>query len=1031
MTIHTRRQSTKTLSCTLTFPLQSLHPLHPLVLLSSPPSAPDSTLSLYRTSTSPAQQVWQWSPPTPPLDPAAPTTGPPRKGLAALRAAKAASNKGGHGHVQLVRWSPDGQVLAVVVSPPPSATPATAHSTLHLLSLHTGTPLSPSPISLPSSASGKTNPTHLSWLTLPSPSSSPASTATSSTQSSHARSPKASKIWSLDLISRLPPLPSIPKDSSSSTSSSTPAGANLIGGVGGGGPTPMGGGSSGVMAAKQAMLERERAKEAQRALNVREACKAVGGFPGALERVRVGEIGWEGDERVGQALRGNEEGEGEGRTVLVVGDNQGGLALFLGGSVYLGSISLRSSGTYVAGVRLVPPSAPNTLDFVIHSAAPNSLSLKTLSLPLPPTLVALLSLSTALRAHVSHIFEALQEARNLWDEARRIGKGWLQRITDVARPHGITTPPPTLLLTLLLTGRPSPALADFLSSKMNERGLIKWEQQMTVALERLRGVGWKHVGPGLERVVVLLREGEGWGRWSAFDPHSISRLSLLRALALACEAIRSVTRMQREVEEEERQFVHFGRWLRYEIEKLTHLPDPSSSSTSSDLPRPLALFHPLPVAHYIRWRLSAGSTVPLAPYLSFGLASKSLEECEELKEVERWVGEKVPAVEEEDEKEGDGIRLAEGRRESGRQELEKRVRRMKEEIKGQMDAQEVLRRRRFEGEEREAGLRGPGRGRGGRGLFGDFERDVAQEELESPPPPPPPPAVLGESTFDDDDLRPGSPSSSRLPASSTSTSTSTTPRPKSLPAMLHHLAKLTGEAMDEAVRKATGESREVKVGEEVTKDDDVQGEVRIRTRVVREGLVEGWVAGGVVRFTRPAVSQSSPELPSLPGLRRVEHAAYSLKTSEGAESKVLEFDLLPFSVEAAAVEDGSDGVEALFGVEVAKGEASSSYHLVLLPLSSLTWTASPPSSTSLPPLPLSPPLAQSTQLDAHYPPSSLVFSCSSSSEASGVKGEERKVTVASLAGEGRRVEVLSLSFGGEGQERGENGERKERDVEML
>lgn len=55
---------------------------------------------------------------------------------------------------------------------------------------------------------------------------------------------------------------------------------------------------------------------------------------------------------------------------------------------------------------------------------------------------------------------------------------------------------------------------------MNERGLVKWEQAMGLALERLRRVGWMSVAPAMERAVVLLREVDGWARWCVFPRFS-------------------------------------------------------------------------------------------------------------------------------------------------------------------------------------------------------------------------------------------------------------------------------------------------------------------------------------------------------------------------------------------------------------------------------------------------------------------------------------------------------------------------------
>ncbi|BGP12724.1 hypothetical protein JCM10213v2_000641 [Rhodosporidiobolus nylandii] len=952
-------------------PHGSVHPVHPLLLVVSPPPA-DPVVSLYRSSANPAELAWEWSPPPLPVDPSAPAAGPPKKGLAALRAAKAGAAKGGKGTVDRVCWAPTGEALAVVVAPPPSPSPAPGpiyQPQLHLLSLHSGSSLSPSPLPIPVS-SAKTRITHLSWHALPflsSPSS---------------PSPPSSS-WALRIISTLPPFPKIVKETSASATGGPPSG--LLGSGGGPGGPMGGGGGGGVFGAKQAMLERERAKEAQRALSLRDACAGEGGFPAWMAVPPAGGEEGDGDPLIREAMRSR----GVQGSVLVVGDSAGRMHLFLGGSVFLGT-SPASSSSAILSVSLLSSSS-NALDLTAHSP----IASRALRVPLPPTLPLLLNLSTALRAHLSHAFSALQEARNTWDEARRIGKGWLQRVTDVARPHGVTTPPPTLLLHLLLTGRPPPALAHFLASKMNERGLLKWEGEMSAALKRLRGACWMSVVPALERVVLMCMEAEGWGRWSSFAPHPRPRLHLLRALALASEAIACASRLQREVEEEERCFVHFGRWLRFELDKL------SLADAPSDTPRPLALFLPLPVASYIRTRLPPTATT-LSPYLSFGLATAPLAACEELKEAEAWIETVVPSLPKERAKEDD------------KEALNRTLRRLTEELRGQADAVELNLQRQEEDETRSAIEHGFSTAPPFAELDEQFEADRMLEDarrsdfaehLRAR-------AFVAEGGLQADVARPASPSKPSFPTSSAATPS---PPPKSLPAMLHLLARLLGEAMDGAVRGATGESERVEKGEEapLLVDEDGEGDgVRVRTRAVEGGVAEVRVLDGVVRFTRPFPPSSTPSFASssLPDLSEVEHTALSLRTSDGAANvKVLEFELL----------EGRKGVELVMGCEVATEGAPPSFPLLRLPFSSLTWSSSPSSSTPHSPLPLP---SDAPALDAHYPPSSLAF------DTGAVEGETR---VVSLSGEGRRIEVLSLPrASGSGSKAGD-GERDARDVEMA
>lgn len=212
-----------------------------------------------------------------------------------------------------------------------------------------------------------------------------------------------------------------------------PGGGPGAGGSGG----PGGGGGAGVFGAKQAMLERERAKEAQRPLSMQDAAER---FPTLLPAARVDDegAGGFGDPKARAMLRLREhgdEGDAVEHTVLCVGDEKGGVHLFLGGSVYLGTVEV--GGPVLAVTALPSTTTPASAAFAIHFSTPTSpLSVRHLSLPLPATLSSVLRQSSALRALLQHAFDALQDARSLWDEARRIGKGWLQRIADVSRPHG-------------------------------------------------------------------------------------------------------------------------------------------------------------------------------------------------------------------------------------------------------------------------------------------------------------------------------------------------------------------------------------------------------------------------------------------------------------------------------------------------------------------------------------------------------------------------------------------------------------------
>lgn len=91
-------------------------------------------------------------------------------------------------------------------------------------------------------------------------------------------------------------------------------------------------------------------------------------------------------------------------------------------------------------------------------------------------------------------------------------------------PPTVVLPPVTQLHMLLMTGRPTRSLHDFLASKMNERGLVKWEQEMGVALDRMKRVGWMSIVPAMERAILLLLEVDAWSRWYVTVPSRFATL---------------------------------------------------------------------------------------------------------------------------------------------------------------------------------------------------------------------------------------------------------------------------------------------------------------------------------------------------------------------------------------------------------------------------------------------------------------------------------------------------------------------------
>ncbi|GAA6011335.1 hypothetical protein JCM8202_003987 [Rhodotorula sphaerocarpa] len=824
----------KTLPSALHLPDCALSPTTPsLVLLTSPPDATtEPKVVLYRLAASSADLVWEWTPPPPP----APA---PTGKFGGLKGKAKAQTNGGK--IEGVEWRPDGQAVAVISSH------ASAPPSLTILSIHSGQPLLPAASLLPRPSS--TACTLATWQNIASPAN------------------LRTEPWALRIIHELPALPKIDKGAIAAAGAEGP-GSGPGGGIGGariGGPAG-GGGGGGVFGAKQAMLERERAKEAQRPLNLREAAPR---FPTLLPAHRLEESSDECDSKVLALLSRRSEPDAAGRdqssepeqTIACVCGQDGDVQLLLGGSIHLGSIAV---GGRALAVTPLPPStaSPSSSSFAIRLAihivdASDQLLVKTITVPVPATLELVVRQSTALRAILDHAFEALQESRNLWDEARRIGKGWLQRLADISRPHAVTQAPATQLHLLLVTGRPTRALHDFLASKLNERGLVKWEQAMAAALERLREVGWMSVTPALERVVLLLREVDAWARWpQRFGEHEFYREEVQIAVAAASEGIRAMARLQREAEEEERCFKHFRAWLHYELEKV--------AAQEGSETRPTAHFHPIPVSHYIQHRLPPTATT-LSPYLSFGLAAEPLTANADLRAVEAWLDTTVGSA-------NGGETSAAPPGSSASQDVHSNLgtllKRLRQELRGQIDAEKLEEAREAEelgalaAEDIERAVRRP---------YAEVQPD-SPLSLSNRSPRPSAPYTRAE-TRDEAESRP-----------SEAGSTESAP-PRSLPALLHTLARLSGNLFAGTVSRVSGDRALIS---DLGSGRERPGAKKVRARVVTAADASSWLCEFIsetVHFSRVPVGTSAESLAP-----QAAHALLARGNDSPAEVQAIEFE---------------------------------------------------------------------------------------------------------------------------------------------
>ena len=193
-------------------------------------------------------------------------------------------------------------------------------------------------------------------------------------------------------------------------------------------------------------------------------------------------------------------------TMLMAGDEKGNLHLLFGGAISLGTISLGKQtdiiSAFIANTATksaTPLSRTShclTLSLLISVPTNSTSQIPGLPAPIlnvmPPRkafsqqtqivmrclmkipncpseeITLLARAATGIRASLSHAFEALDDARKAWEEAKEMGQKWLHRLKEDS--HAASIVPSYQLLTLLLTGRPANTnLHDYFASKNTEK----------------------------------------------------------------------------------------------------------------------------------------------------------------------------------------------------------------------------------------------------------------------------------------------------------------------------------------------------------------------------------------------------------------------------------------------------------------------------------------------------------------------------------------------------------------------------------
>ncbi|KAJ6509555.1 anaphase-promoting complex, cyclosome, subunit 4-domain-containing protein, partial [Mycena vitilis] len=273
-------------------------------------------------------------------------------------------------------------------------------------------------------------------------------------------------------------------------------------------------------------------------------------------------------------------------SILAVTDDAGRIHCFLDGSYYLGPICLGSHLRVPSLLKI--PKRPVLIGYpqdTVHGG--NSTDLLPVYVRLPMLedrqIRDMARVSSSSRELVWYCIRVVKEMRAVWfgseslSGARELGPKWVRALEKRQREQfGQQEPTAILDLTcLLLTGRASEALSDFLGSgeQMSERGIQKWESSVTEAIVKLRDFSEKRVAPACQRLHLVLEEVLGWSQLSQYAPFQLITQDIEICLDLTARAIFISSWLAAVARRELSRFQEFIKWIRLETTAANAAPD--------------------------------------------------------------------------------------------------------------------------------------------------------------------------------------------------------------------------------------------------------------------------------------------------------------------------------------------------------------------------------------------------------------------------------------------------------------------------
>ncbi|CAO3567166.1 unnamed protein product, partial [Mortierella alpina] len=170
---------------------------------------------------------------------------------------------------------------------------------------------------------------------------------------------------------------------------------------------------------------------------------------------------------------------------------------------------------------------------------------------------------------LSYLREAYEVIHAEYNKISQLTENCVERVQQNLTDNGEMTSPTHEFVQMLMTGRPSSSLDQYLQHELSHHGLKRWEKSAKAAYANMQRVAFECIIPACERLLIHLSDVLGCSRWTErYGPLQLDEQSVYNCIKLVGDFMGFIEQLLLALKVELKQFSEFENWMEQVIEML-------------------------------------------------------------------------------------------------------------------------------------------------------------------------------------------------------------------------------------------------------------------------------------------------------------------------------------------------------------------------------------------------------------------------------------------------------------------------------